>query len=145
MIAVLLASARVASGSLQMSATIGADPHVVVRGRDRKAGNTGELRGCNQRAIVGPDIGKVVALSQPADAGVGVGHVDESGRDSHFRRLRHRLLIAIVTCDLACRRSALIRGRRTPTSLTRAGPGSLLTAATSLSPIAVFHETPYLA
>jgi len=74
-----------------MSSRVDADPHLLVRWRDCKAGDAGELRGGDHRPMVGLDVGEGLALAQPPDAGVGVGYVDEPGRDSHFRCLGHQL------------------------------------------------------
>src|SRR5712675_2045778 len=102
-----------------MPTRVGADPDLLVGWRNREAGDAGKLCGSDQRPIVGLDVGEILTLAQPADAGIGVGNVDEPGCDSHFRRLAHRILYRFGAST-----SSPVGGRRRPR---------------------IFHETSFLA
>jgi hypothetical protein len=69
MVAVLFASARVASRRLNVAVGVGTDPHVRPRRRDHDRSDSLELGAIGNRAAVGSDVAKSVPPPDPADAG----------------------------------------------------------------------------
>src|SRR5690606_33626464 len=84
-VAVLLAAARVAAGGLEVAARVGADPHVLPRGRDHERLDAGPLRFGYERAVGGV-VREAPAAADAPEAGVGVGDVDEPGLPGGLRR-----------------------------------------------------------
>jgi hypothetical protein len=76
-VAVLLAAPRIAAGGLQMTAWIGADPHLGVGGRDRQAPDAVELCGVADRAARGAQIHEAFAAPHPGPAGCVVLRINE--------------------------------------------------------------------
>jgi hypothetical protein len=64
-----------------------ADPYVTVRRRDGKARNALQFLDSRERAVLARQIAKAFARTPAADAGLGVGDIDEASFVSHLRRL----------------------------------------------------------
>src|SRR5205814_1186755 len=78
-VAVLLASARIAAGGLQVAAGVGAYPHVAVGGRHGERADALERRRVGYAASVGVAVRKSRRGPAAADAGLAVIDVDQSG------------------------------------------------------------------
>src|SRR5262249_5443149 len=88
-IAVLLAAARVAAGRLEMTARVGPEPDGLPRRRDHQRADTVQIAPPHGLPARG-DIPKRALPAEPADAGLLVCGVDQTGLSGRRRRRRDR-------------------------------------------------------
>ena len=88
MIAILFASACVATCCLQMAARIPADPHIFICGRHGERLNTRQGFAVGQCAAIRGDIVEAVVSPSAANAGIGIADVHETGGIRNFHRLQ---------------------------------------------------------
>ena len=79
-IAILLALPRIPTRRLQVSARLAANPHVRISGRNRELADSIERAWSLYRPAVRPEIVEVRPAALAADAGLGVGNVEQAAR-----------------------------------------------------------------
>jgi hypothetical protein len=84
MIAVLLSSARIATGRLQMTARVGADPDIDPRGRDRERANAVEPGASGDASPAFVQIHEAAPTATPRDTRHGVGYMDKPFQTGGF-------------------------------------------------------------
>src|SRR5262249_46182823 len=115
-VAVLLASARVAAGRLQMTARVWTDPDVLPRRRNHQRADALQLRRSANEAAVGGDIAHARLRADALDAWrAAIVHVTESGDLRGLRRRQRRLRACQRPSARARRRgSGLLTMERAP-------------------------------
>src|SRR5205814_2026235 len=85
-IAILLATARVAARRLKMAARVCADPHVFVSRRNSEGLEARQCVAIGYFGAVGPHVSEAVAAAPAPNAGLAIAHVNETGSLRNFCR-----------------------------------------------------------
>jgi hypothetical protein len=86
-IPVLFAATRIAAGRLQVSARIDADPHCLIRRRNREAADALECGVIADGSPAVTDISKSGVVAHAANAAARIAHIDETGGVRHLGRV----------------------------------------------------------
>jgi len=89
MVTILLAAAGILAGGLEVSPWAHADPHILVRRRDRKTRDAPQFTGVRQPPLRRSHVVETFTGADATDSRLVAGDVDESRLRGHLRRLRH--------------------------------------------------------